>query len=53
MTSEGQRSDELRSDGVLAVVRDTIFYNNGKTYQLHAYGVMPNHIHILVRRPRN
>ena len=44
----GYGSCLLRGDGVLAVVRDTIFYNNGKTYQLHAYGIMPNHIHICV-----
>ena len=36
----------LRSDGALAVVRDTLFYGDGVDYRLHAYGIMPNHVHV-------
>ena len=43
----GDRS-KIAEGRVLAVVRDTIFYNDGKTYRIHAYGIMPNHIHVCV-----
>lgn len=31
------------------IVTSAIKYNNGKTYDLIAYVVMPNHVHILIR----
>ena len=38
----------LRSDGALAVVRATIKHDDGKKYHIHAYGIMPNHVHVIV-----
>ena len=41
----------LRNDGALAVVRDTLMHDNGKKYRIHAFGIMPNHVHIIVEFP--
>ena len=42
----------LRSDGALAVVRATLRHGDGADYLLHAYGIMPNHVHVgLALRP--
>ena len=38
----------LRSDGVLAVVVATIKHDDGKKYHVHAFGIMPNHAHVIV-----
>ena len=42
----------LRSDGALAVVRTTLRHGDEADYLLHAYGIMPNHVHVgLALRP--
>jgi len=38
----------LRSDGALAVVTETLDHDDGVKYRIHAYGVMPNHVHVIV-----
>ena len=38
----------LRNDGALAVVKETLLHDNGSVYHLHAYGIMPNHVHVAV-----
>ena len=38
----------LRSDGALAVVTETLNHDDGVKYRIHAYGVMPNHVHVIV-----
>lgn len=48
----GHGSCILRSDGALAVVRATLRHGDGADYLLHAYGIMPNHVHVgLALRP--
>lgn len=42
----GHGSCLLRSDGALAVVLDTLRHDDGAAYRLHAYGIMPNHVHV-------
>ena len=36
----------LRNDGALAVVRAALLHGDGVDYRLHAYGIMPNHVHV-------
>ena len=36
----------FRNDGALAVVRATLQHGDGADYLLHAYGIMPNHVHV-------
>ena len=38
----------LRNDGAFAVVRETLLHDNGTRYRIHAFGVMPNHVHVIV-----
>ena len=38
----------LRMPAVAAVVQNAIMYRDGREYELHAYVVMPNHVHLLV-----
>lgn len=48
----GYGSCLLRNDGALAVVRATLQHGDGADYLLHAYGIMPNHVHVgLALRP--
>lgn len=42
----GHGSCLLRSDGALAIVLDTLRHDDGAAYRLHAYGIMPNHVHV-------
>ena len=48
----GYGSCLLRNDGALAVVQQVLRHDDGQAYRLHAYGVMPNHIHVIVEVPR-
>lgn len=38
----------LRQPRVASVVEDVILRSHGISYELHAWAVMPNHVHILV-----
>jgi hypothetical protein len=39
----------LADSRVAAVVRDNLYHHNGEKYQLLAYCVMPNHVHVLLQ----
>ncbi|MEX1138159.1 MAG: transposase [Bacteroidota bacterium] len=43
----------LRTDAVAAIVAESLHYRDGKVYDLVAYCIMPNHVHLLahVGRP--
>jgi REP element-mobilizing transposase RayT len=38
----------LRMPEVASVVQEAILYRDGREYELHAYVVMPNHVHLLI-----
>jgi REP element-mobilizing transposase RayT len=38
----------LRKSQVSEVVKDAIQYFNGRRYKLHAWCIMPNHVHVIV-----
>lgn len=38
----------LKNAGVAAIVKDSLFYFNRIRYNLHAWCIMPNHIHLIV-----
>ncbi len=37
----------LRNKDVADVVIETLLHNNGRDYFIHAYGIMPNHVHVI------
>ncbi len=45
----GYGSCWLKHEDVAKMVRDGLFYHAGKKYELIAWVIMPNHVHILVR----
>lgn len=38
----------LRNDAVAQIVRDALFHFAGERYELHAWCVMPNHVHLVI-----
>ena len=38
----------MRDDRVAQIVKDTLFYYDGKKYKIIAWCIMPNHVHILI-----
>jgi hypothetical protein len=38
----------LRMPEIASMVVDSIHYRDSRDYQLHAYVVMPNHVHLLI-----
>ena len=44
---QGQGACWLRRPDIAALVRDAIRYFDGHLYHLHAWVVMPNHVHVL------
>jgi menaquinone-specific isochorismate synthase len=38
----------LRNDAVAQIVRDALFHFAGDRYELHAWCVMPNHVHLVI-----
>ena len=38
----------LRNSEVADVVIETMLHDNGTAYILHAFGIMPNHVHVIV-----
>lgn len=49
----GHGSCLLRRAEIAATVRDSWLFNDGKRYHLHAWVVMPNHVHVLVQMAEN
>jgi putative transposase len=43
----------LRQPAVAAIVQQAIQYPVGKSYDLHCYCIMPNHVHLVVTLPEN
>ena len=37
----------LRESGVADLVVQTLLHDNGKSYVIHAVGIMPNHVHVI------
>ncbi|HVL39868.1 MAG TPA: transposase [Fimbriimonadaceae bacterium] len=44
----GHGSAALKSWPVARAVQDTLWFGHGKRYRLHAYVVMPNHVHAVL-----
>ncbi|MGH7142961.1 MAG: REP-associated tyrosine transposase [Planctomycetota bacterium] len=44
----GYGACHLRCPEIAAIVRDSFNYFDGERYVLHAYVIMPNHVHVLV-----
>jgi REP element-mobilizing transposase RayT len=44
----GHGSCLLAQPGLARVVQETLFYDHGRRYSLHAWVVMPNHVHVLL-----
>ena len=44
---QGYGSCFLREERIAALVQDCLLYADGERYQLHAWCVMPNHVHVL------
>ncbi len=39
--------DWLREPRIAAMLRQNLYYHDGSKYHLHAYSIMPNHVHVL------
>jgi REP element-mobilizing transposase RayT len=39
----------LRKAKIAELVKDAIHYRNKKAYELHAFCIMPNHVHMIIR----
>ena len=37
----------MRKPGVAAIVVNTLLFGHEKDYRIHAYGIMPNHVHVI------
>jgi len=37
----------LQEHGIASLVADALHYRNGSVYELHAYCIMPNHVHLV------
>ncbi len=53
MMDKGYGSCFLKLHKIASIVRDSIFHRNGKHYQLAAYCIMPNHVHLLIKLYEN
>lgn len=40
--------DWLRDPGVASMLRQNLYHHDGVKYHLHAYCIMPNHVHVLL-----
>ena len=38
----------LQNDAVRQIVIDSLLFNNGKSYWIHSFVIMPNHVHLLI-----
>jgi len=47
--SNGHGACVLREEGAAEAVRRTLEHDNGRRYELHAWTIMPNHVHVVVR----
>ncbi len=39
----------LRDERVAAIVAEALHYRDGKVYRLHAFSIMPNHVHVVFK----
>ncbi len=39
----------LKNESIANIVKDSLFWGAGKMYDLFAYCIMPNHVHIVIR----
>ncbi len=46
---KGSGACHLRDARVAAIVRDALLYFHGNRYRLHAWCIMPNHVHVILR----
>ena len=44
----GNGAGSLRDPRIAALVRDTLRHFDGRRYALHAWVIMPNHVHVLI-----
>lgn len=44
----GAGSGELRDPQVARIVEEALFFGDGERYRLHAWVIMPNHVHVLI-----
>ena len=47
---KGYGECHLKKRPIAEIVRDSLFFNDGKTYSLKSWVIMPNHIHVLLRQ---
>jgi putative DNA methylase len=47
---KGYGECHLKKRPVAEIVRDSLFFNDGKTYSLKSWVIMPNHVHVLLRQ---
>jgi REP element-mobilizing transposase RayT len=45
---QGYGSCWLHQEPIQTLVRETLLHFNGERYEIHAYAIMPNHVHVLV-----
>jgi len=44
----GSGACHLAKPGVAAILRDVLFHFDGERYDIHAWVIMPNHVHLLL-----
>ncbi|MCH5246065.1 MAG: transposase [Muribaculaceae bacterium] len=49
LLDNGYGSCPFKSDKTRKILRESIFYNDGKDYEIIAYVIMPNHVHLLIQ----
>ena len=45
---QSQHRDWLRNPRIAALIRENLYHHDGALFHLHAYCVMPNHVHVLL-----
>ncbi len=45
---QGYGSLWLKEPAIAEVVKEALHYRDGKEYELHAYTIMPNHVHMVI-----
>lgn len=48
LDSNGQKIRHLENPAIAQIVADAIHFYDKKSYQLHSYCIMPNHVHLLI-----
>jgi len=47
---KGHGECHFKKRQVAEIVRDSLFFNDGKKYSLNSWVIMPNHVHVLLRQ---